>query len=112
MVLLERRGGEEDVLTLLEAAMEQHVDAQEELVLPTRHPDPVMTVRQKQHGLAYVRGVWYEFCADLGVERLVIVIVIALCFSLYVAYIVTGVAKRIDMRIPIDINSAHQKQEL
>ena len=54
-----------------------------------------------------VKNLWLDFCADLGPERLVIVLVVIVCISLYVAYVVTGFAKMYDTRIPIRAGEGH-----
>ncbi len=54
-----------------------------------------------------VKNLWLDFCADLGPERLVIVLVVIVCISLYVAYVATGFAKMYDTRIPIQAGEGH-----
>ena len=58
--------------------------------------------RRRETGVGRVRSVWLEFCADLGPEKLIAVVILVLLLSLYVAYIVTGYANQIDTRIPVD----------
>lgn len=57
-----------------------------------------------------LQKVWFEFCQDIGAERLVIVLLLVLCLSIYVAYLATELAKNIDTRIPIA--NEVQKMEL
>ncbi|XP_074651511.1 ankyrin repeat domain-containing protein 46-like [Tubulanus polymorphus] len=57
-----------------------------------------------------VRDTWYDFCLDLGIEKLVLVLITLLLLSLYVAYMLNGLVKLIDTRIPID--ATYERDEL
>ena len=57
-----------------------------------------------------VKNIWDEFCNDLGIKRLGLLLILVLCLSLYVAYTITGYSQLLDTRIPIQLDS--QRVEL
>ena len=75
---------------------------------------PLLRVRPRteirSRVLAHLKRIWLEFCIDVGAERLIALLMMGLCLSLYIAYVVTSFTKKIDTRIPIDIDSS--KMEL
>lgn len=53
-------------------------------------------------------SIWSEFCSDVGVKRLVIILVCVLGASFYVACLVTGMSKQVEKRIPIDSDDVNR----
>ena len=100
---MRRRGVDASVTGILEELDdEDDVVSLEDSVRPLmRRPS---TKRLQLHTMSRLRSIWYEFCMDLGAERLVVVLIIILCVSLYLAYMVTGLAKHRDTRIPVEAN--------
>ncbi|CAH1777865.1 unnamed protein product [Owenia fusiformis] len=53
-----------------------------------------------------IKNAWFEFCTDLGPEKLACLLVLAVFVSLYVAYAVSTYSKRLvqDTRIPVPVS--------
>lgn len=98
-----RRGVEQRAILYLEQVMEQEstVDSSAPLLRVLPQTDG----RSKPKALAHLKRVWLEFCMDMGAERLIALLMMGLCLSLYVAYVVTSFTKKIDTRIPINTDS-------
>ena len=56
-----------------------------------------------KHQLVPMQSLWYEFYMGIGIERLSLILLIILCLSLYVAYIVTGMS--LEDRIPVEVDA-------
>ena len=54
-----------------------------------------------------VKNIWFDFCLDLGPEKLVVVLLVILLLSLYTAYIATDFARMYDTRVPITDEMLH-----
>ncbi|ELT98233.1 hypothetical protein CAPTEDRAFT_218802 [Capitella teleta] len=96
LLLMQRRGVDEAALNMMRQLLEDATDG-------ATDDETVSLIGRRRLGA--MRSVWVEFCADLGAERLALVVVVVLLLSLYVAYLATGIGKKLNDRIPI-------KQEL
>jgi len=101
LTLMSRRGVDQSALNILE-----DMEEEDDVLSMEDSAYPLMRHRQRKTAgpgwkLRTVRSLWYEFCMDLGAERLVLVLLVILCVSLYLAYAVTGLAKHRDTRIPV-----------
>ena len=110
---MRRRGVEAPALDLMNEMLKEAAerralseDATEPLLGPLATRQRRSRRLQPLQGLRAVHSLWLEFCTDLGAERLVLVILVILVLSLYVAYFATGIAKQIDTRIPINVPKA------
>ena len=101
VTLMKRRGVDSASIELMEQ-FEQEDESIDESRQPLLRAEPKITRLSRPRDSFSMRNVWYEFCTDLGAERLVIVLLVALCLSLYVAYLATQLAKKIDTRIPVE----------
>lgn len=54
-----------------------------------------------------VPSIWYEFSEEMGVKRLLFLVLAALSISLYAAYILTSASKQVEMMIPVDGGQHH-----
>ncbi|KAL5013875.1 hypothetical protein ScPMuIL_008145 [Solemya velum] len=54
-----------------------------------------------------VPSIWYEFSEEMGVKRLLFLVLAALSISLYAAYILTSASKQVEMTIPVDGGQHH-----
>ena len=54
-----------------------------------------------------IKSIWFDFCLDLGPEKLVIVLLLILLLSLYIAYVATDLSRTYDTRIPITDDMLH-----
>jgi len=100
-VLMRRRGVDPTIITFMRNLETEESDTDE-----SRRPLLRRTIKhtrwpRRQRRLCSFRNVWYEFCTDLGAERLAMVLIVALILSLYIAYLATQLAKQIDTRIPV-----------
>ena len=88
---MKRKGVGREILVLVKSLMDEAENDQRKSLLPHKTVNNVCTPH----------NIWSEFCADVGTKRLIVLVLAVLGLSLYVAYIVTGVAN-LDMRIPIE----------
>ncbi|KAK3592587.1 hypothetical protein CHS0354_001754 [Potamilus streckersoni] len=63
--------------------------------------------RNKMTGEDSFMPLWYEFSEELGPRKVFLLILFLLCFSLYIAYTVTGFSKHLEIRLPLEYESAH-----
>ena len=99
--LLKRRGVEVEAIALLER-MENSDDLQEDDAT-----EPLLKGQQRFRKLfrarrfAPIHSLWYEFYMSMGIEKLCLILVVILCLSLYVAYVVTGMSQ--NDRVPVEV---------
>lgn len=98
--LMRRKGIAKDVIQTMEDMIDAAADVRDDAEKPLLRPLSIRSQRFRRSSA--VTNIWFEFCADIGAGRLIVIILVLLCMSLYVAYVVTGFADHIDTRIPID----------
>ena len=109
---MRRRGVSQEVIDLMQTYVNE-----EPIPIGIQNDQPIVQdPASPSHGniklnqMESVRNIWFEFCNDLGLERLAVLLVGLLCLSLYVAYTITGYSKMIDTRVPVQFES--QRVEL
>ena len=101
---MKRRGVEAAALHLLQQLISEakHNNDQSYQPLLGRKPNSLRSLRQ---GLHIFKTLWFEFCEDLGAIRISVILLLALVVSLYVAYIVTGLSRDNESKIPINVDN-------
>lgn len=95
--LMKRRGVENEAIKLMEEFLREQDYSFDD------SKEPLLSKKKSNiRRLHAIKNVWHEFCVDLGMARLVMVLFVALCVSLYVAYVVTGLSKTTGTKIPVD----------
>ena len=103
MRLLKRRGVEKEAIELLEKLEDSddylEDDAAEPLLKGQRRIKRLFSGNR----FAPIHSLWYEFYMSMGLEKLCLILLVILCLSLYVAYVVTGMSQ--DNRIPVEVEA-------
>ncbi len=94
-----RRGVEANAVSLMQESEQDEIISSDDTSQPLLKRNHF--VKLKETGFKQIRSIWYEFCMDLGWERLLVLLLVVLCLSLYVAYMVTGLASHVKTSIPI-----------
>ncbi|KAL3862043.1 hypothetical protein ACJMK2_008040 [Sinanodonta woodiana] len=63
--------------------------------------------RKRMAGEDSISPMWYEFGQELGPKKVFLLVLFLLCFSLYIAYTVTGFSKHVETRLPLKYDSPH-----
>lgn len=101
-MMMSRRGICSEAMTV----MEMGITEMENLQAGRRARHPSLRQNGSRTGVTRFKTVWHEFCTDIGLERLALVLIFVLCASLYMAYTITGYSN-LDNRVPIDFESRH-----
>lgn len=97
---MKRKGIHSNTIILLQKLMHESLTIGQ----PALHPRQIGTAHK-------VQSVLIEFCKELGSLRVTVLVVIALCLSLCVAYMITGLSENGESRMPIIIDNM-KKTEL
>lgn len=97
--LMRRRGIDKDAIQLMEDLIRSVAyDATEK---PCLHSQHCLT------GNLCGQSIWSEFCSDVGLKRLLVILIVILCLSFCIAYMATGMAKQAEQRILVDQEVTH-----
>ena len=102
---MQRRGVSTSTIQLLDHLMNDDHDISSDT-------STLLSQNRAQNKTAKSQSIFMEFCKDLGAYYLVLLLVVVLMTSLFVAFVVTGYVDKDFSRIPVVDGDTFHKTEL